>query len=501
MKWNRWQHLTIAGALLGLLAGCTERNIPTAPSTRPLASATAGDGGSLVELSRPNAVGTCDDGFASAAWSIDEAEEPSVAVNPVRPGNIVAAWIQGPFQNIVAAASFDGGQSWQRVPVPLTTCAGGQFLIAGDVWLSFAPDGILYGIALAGNALSSVVPEVLKSADGGLHWTASVPPGSSSVDPPADHPSVTADPFNASFVYAIWDGSKAPHTGAAVFSRTTDGGSTWEPARALVEMASQSFIQFSQILVLPNGALVDLYEVYVQQPNGPITQTTLQLLRSTDHGQSWSTPVNAVAMTPLYRPDGETLVIDPETGQFIQDPTNPSFSVDMQNGNLYAVWEDGRFSNFQYNDIAFTMSADGGASWSTPIRVNQTPLDIPAANRQSFLPSVAVAANGTIGVSYYDFRFNDPNPGLRTDRWLVRCHPGPNSTATDPACWTNEARLTNSSFNIESVAPNFRSVTPDFAGAFFLGEYFGLASAKNDFVATFTQPDGGNVTSVFFARR
>ena len=487
--------------LLGgvLLAACSDRDIPSAPSTRPLA-ATAAAVGSLVEISRPNAVGTCDDGFASGAWSIDEAEEPFVAVNPVHPSNIVAAWIQGPFQNIVAAASFDGGQTWQRVPVPLTTCAGGQFLIAGDVWLSFAPDGTLYGIALSGNALSSVLPEVLRSTDGGLHWTAAVPPGSSSVDPPADHPSVTADPTNASLVYAIWDGTKSPHSGAAVFSRTTDGGATWEPPRAIVVAPSQSFIQFSQILVLPNGTVVDLYEFYAQQPNGPITQTSLQLLRSTDHGQSWSTPVNAVAMTPLYRPDGETLVIDPETGQFIQDPTNPSFSVDMQNGNLYAIWEDGRFSNFQYNDIAFSMSADGGASWSTPIRVNQTPLDIPAANRQAFLPSVAVAANGTIGVSYYDFRFNDPNPGLRTDRWLVRCHPGPNGTATDRACWTGEARLTNSSFNMESVAPNFESVTPDFAGAFFLGDYFGLANTRNDFVATFTQPDGDNVTSVFFTR-
>jgi len=497
--------ICIAGGLLfaaAFMAGCSDGNIPAAPRVPGADAAVAvQNAGSLVELSRPNAVGTCDDGFASGAWSIDEAEEPVVAVNPVRPSNIVAAWIQGPFQNIVAAASFDGGQTWQRVPVPLTTCAGGQFLIAGDVWLSFAPDGILYGIALAGNALSAVLPEVLKSTDGGLQWTASVPPGSSNIDPPADHPSITADPTNASFVYAIWDGSKSPHSGAAVFSRTTNGGSTWETPRAIVEAPSQSFIQFSQILVLPNGTLIDLYEFYAQQPNGPITQTSLQLMRSADHGQSWSTPVDAIAMTPLYRPDGETLVIDRETGQFIQDPTNPSFSVDMQNGNLYAVWEDGRFSNFQYNDIAFSMSADGGASWSTPTRVNQTPLDIPAANRQSFLPSVAVAANGTIGVSYYDFRFNDPNPGLRTDRWLVRCHPGPTSTATDPACWTSEARLTNSSFNIESVAPNFESVTPDFAGAFFLGDYFGLASAKNDFVATFTQPDGDNVTSVFFARR
>src|SRR5438045_4585838 len=282
--------------LLGtaLLVACVDSPTPTAPSTRPLASATASVGSSLVELSRPNAVGTCDDGFGGGAWPVDHAEEPFVAVNPVDPNNIVSAWIQGPFQDIIAATSFDGGKTWQQVPVPLTTCAGGQFLGAGDPWLSFAPNGILYGIAAAGNTFSSAVPEIMKSADGGLHWTASVPPGSSSVDPPTDHPSITADPTNASLVYAIWDGTNSPHSSAAVFSRTTDGGSTWEPPRAIIETASQSFIQFSQILVLPSGTLVDLYEFYVQQPNGPITQTTLQLLRSADHGRSWSTPFNAI---------------------------------------------------------------------------------------------------------------------------------------------------------------------------------------------------------------
>src|SRR3989441_6560091 len=113
-----------------LLAGCTDPNTPTAPSTRPLAATAAV--GSLIELSRPNAVGTCDDGFGGGAWPVDQAEEPSVAVNPVDPNNIVAAWIQGPFQDIIAAASFDGGKTWQQVPVPLTTCAGGQFLGAKE---------------------------------------------------------------------------------------------------------------------------------------------------------------------------------------------------------------------------------------------------------------------------------------------------------------------------------------------------------------------------------
>jgi len=214
-------------------------------------------------------------------------------------------------------------------------------------------------------------------------------------------------------------------------------------------------------------------------------------MRSTDHGQTWSAPINAVTMTPLYRSDGTTLVVDPETGQFVLDLTNPSFAVDSQSGNLYAVWEDGRFSNFQYNDIAFSMSADGGSTWSAPIRVNQTTLTIPPLDRQAFFPNVAVAANGRIGVSYYDFRFNDSNPGLPTDRWLVQCSPSSNNPASNPACWGSEVRLTDTSFNLEAVVPH----APN--GDIFLGDYFGLAAAGDDFVATFVAVDSQNITSIF----
>jgi hypothetical protein len=40
----------------------------------------------------------------------------------------------------------------------------------------------------------------------------------------------------------------------------------------------------------------------------------------------------------------------------------------------------------------------------------------------------------------------------------------------------------------------------DAFGDFFFGDYFGLATAGDDFVATFAQPDNQNVTSIF-ARR
>lgn len=475
----------VSAALVALVGQLT---LPAGAQNIPL--------GPLVELSRPNAVGSCNDGFnAFGTWPADEAEESSVAVNPVHPNNIVAAWIQGPFQDIIAAASFDGGQTWQQVLIPLTVCADGPYLVAGDPWLSFAPNGDLYAMALAGNSPSSHPAFVSKSIDGGLHWLAPVA-ASSTTDLNPDHPSLTADPTNNGYVYAIWDASPSSHSSAAVFTRTIDGGVTWEPARALVQTPEQSFIQFSQILVLPGGTLVDIFEYYEEQPKKPITFTNLQVLCSSNRGQTWSAPINAVTMTPLYRPNGNTLVVDPETGQFVLDVTNPSFAVNNQNGNLYAVWEDGRFSNFQYNDTAFSMSADGGFTWSPPIRVNQTPLNIPPANRQVFFPSIAVASDGTIGVSYYDFRFNNPNPGLPTDRWLVQCQPSSTTTAADPACWNNEVRLTSSSFNMEAVVPSIVGT----GGTFFLGDYFGLAGTDHGFVSTFTQVDSQNITSIF-ARR
>src|SRR5260370_31456277 len=97
------------------------------------------------------------------------------------------------------------------------------------------------------------------------------------------------------------------------------------------------------------------------------------------------------------------------------------------------------------------MWGDCCLTWSVPIRVNRTPLDIPLVNRQAFFPSIAVAADGTIGVSYYDFRFNDANPGLPTDRWLVLCHPSSASPATNAANSRSAVRLPDSPFNMEAV--------------------------------------------------
>ena len=46
---------------------------------------------------------------------------------------------------------------------------------------------------------------------------------------------------------------------------------------------------------------------------------------------------------------------------------------------------------------------DGGRTWSTPVRIsthNET---------QAFTPAIRVDAQGNIGVTYYDFRNDNPN--------------------------------------------------------------------------------------------
>ena len=105
--------------------------------------------------------------------------------------------------------------------------------------------------------------------------------------------------------------------------------------------------------------------------------------------------------------------------------------------------------------------------------------------------AVAVGARGAIAVSYYDFRFNGPEPGLLTDYWLVQCRPSASTPASNPASWGGEARLTTSSFNLEAAVDWF---------GLFIGDYEGLAATGNGFIATFGAVDGNGVTSIFSRR-
>jgi BNR repeat-like domain len=432
---------------------------------------------------------------------LDSEVEPWVEVNPTDPLNVIAVWQQDRWSNggargLLTAVTHDGGASWETTFPHFSTCAdgtaanGGNYERSSDPWVSFSPNGDAYQISLSVNFVNDPATAILvsKSEDGGDTWSE---PTTVARDPSGvapflfnDKESITADPNDSRFAYAIWDRLRFPSDSAnfnaqnafsfrgdALFSRTTNGGETWEPARAIFAPLDLRSTIGHQIVVRPSGELIDLFTLFRGSGNNR-PGSSLAMMRSTDHGATWSAPrvIHKIQFEGAF---------DPDTGLPIRaEGFVPEVAVDPNNGNLYATWQDIRFGGV--DQIAFSMSTDGGDTWSEPIKVSQTPPSADPANEQAWVPAVDVADDGTIAVTYYDYRFNTPAAGVPTDHWIVHCHPSGATTCAEADDWGDAApltdlRLTDTSFDVEQL-PFARGPF-----GFFVGEYEGLASTGNTF--------------------
>ncbi len=450
--------------------------------------------GPLRLVSGPSPFAGCTIGSNGSSVNYTNAEvEPRVAVNSTNPNNIVAVWQQDPWSDdgahgLVAGVSFDGGLTWTRTFAHFSFCSGGTVTNGGDFdrvsdpWVTFAANGDVYQISQSVSAdLSTSAMLVSKSTDGGITWSE---PTTLIRDTTAFNfnakGSITADPTAPTYVYAVWDRSSKPGknfnalrsaavNGDTMFSRTTNAGASWETPNSITSIrAANQFTTGNQIVVLPNGTLVDVFEL--RGPGAhPSVVSTESLIRSTDKGVTWSGLIEISS-------DQSVAVLDPDTGVEVRAGAGlPDIAVDPNAGVLYVVWADGRFSGGAHDDITMSLSTDGGLSWSTPIKVNQTTNDAAA-----FTPSVHVAIDGTVAVTYYDFRNNTPTAGVPTDYWVVHCH----TDCTNPANWS-ETHLAGP-FDIE---------TAPFAGGYFLGDYQGLTSFGNTFRPFFIQTNSGNTAN------
>jgi hypothetical protein len=263
----------------------------------------------------------------------------------------------------------------------------------------------------------------------------------------------------------------------------------------IFQSPSQASNTDNQILVLTDGTLIDALVENSSPANFALP--TLDILRSKDGGKDWTRPIVGPQLNIPDLRDPDTITTFLRAGQAL-----PEVATDPNSGNLYAVWPDISFSGtvpgfsfpFDISGIDFSMSSDGGFTWSTPIIVNQTPTNLAnALDSQAFNPDVAVGANGIVAVSYSDFRFNDPNPGVPTDCWAVFGNPSGPGGVTNLADWGNELRLTGTSFNMENA--------PLANGSLFLGDYQGLAAAGTGFVALFSEAGSSPGTASVFSRQ
>jgi hypothetical protein len=228
-------------------------------------------------------------------------------------------------------------------------------------------------------------------------------------------------------------------------------------------------VQGSQVLVGKNG------EVYVAWQDSPsFDRTRLLIATSTNNGTSFGTPVEISPVTPIGY--SGSLKGGFRVNQF------PSLAVNRTTGELYVTWNDGRTNNvpsgfgtnYNYSDIFFSRSTNQGATWSTPVRVNNNsePTGSTPAGKDQFFPGIAVDKTGKLAVCFYDRR-NDPN-NMLMDRYCA-------TSGNNGSSWTN-TRFTKKPFrsvlgsdilvnsrymgDYDTLATDFTRSLPGFIGAY-----------------------------------
>jgi hypothetical protein len=454
----------------------------------------AADAGGPIQVSHGDPYASCALGAESGVGYPGGKVEPSVAVNPFDHRRFVGVyqqdrWSNGGAKGLVAAYSADGGRTLGETTLPFSACAPGglPYERASDAWVSIGPEGTVYASGLnfdvkdANNGVGAAT-----SYDGGRTWThATQLISDTQAEFTDDKNSVTADPVRSGTAYQVWDrldtgpgndGSK--FTGPAFLSITHDYGRTWSPARISVDTAANQQTIGNVIVVDPRtDTLYDVFDLitYTDPSTTTVSSADVGMSRSTDGGRTWSAPTTVAV-------DTSTADTDPNTGAGLRTGAGlPSVAIDPVTGALYVVYAGTDFTAGKVNQVQLVRSTDGGRDWSAPLRVNGAP------GVEAFTSSVAVDADGTVGVTYYDLRSLQPG----------------NVTTLPTTTWLTTSRRGGQDFGDERpLAPPFDALLAPNAGGFMVGDYEGLTGAGNTFrplfMATNTgQP--GNPTDIFTA--
>ena len=427
---------------------------------------------------------TCRAGSGALAYGLEV--EPQVAVDPNDDRHLVGAWQQdrwstGGANGLVAAVSRDGGDTWTETTASFSTCEdGGSDRRASDPWVAITPNGTVYQAALVfdpDGATSEM--QVARSTDGGATWDAPVVvEHDDDFDIFNDKESITADPMLPDTVYLIWDrltGVTEPMqpVGTGPATLAIGSGGTWGTPVAIFDPGSDAQTIGNEIVVLADGTLVDVSDVITNaSANNPTL--TAEVVTSADHGTTWSAPIVIARMNPLTVEDAKAL-LDIRSGGVL-----PQIAADRAHGRLYVSWEDD--SGLTKDGLVVSSSADGGDTWSTPVRV-----DSPLSN--GWDGTLAALPDGTVGVLHYDDRDDDPQDNTRFDiaAWLATSSDG-------GATWT-EARVTDA-FDMSAATIG--------DGELFLGDYEGLVATGSagfvPFFAVANEVDAGENPGDIYVR-
>ena len=408
------------------LLSCTSEGSPAGPAapTTPAAATPPGADGLHVRVSNDR-------------YGVHV--EPSVAVNPRDPRQLLAACQVSSTADpefLATYLSFDAGASWQSGALPrLPTSAG---VTGDDVTVAFDAQGRGYACATSYGGGRAVY--VWRTDDGGRSFSA---PVTVVADEYCDHPWLAtgtgATPTQRS-VYVAW---AAGDKSALGFTRSTDGGQTFEPNRIILANGGTPVLSAGPSLAAgPNGLVLAVCDRMTRlDPSGEVISQVVAVC-STDAGQSFGPPVQLGEESPTIRLPGGVLPVG-----------SPAAAIAPGGGAFYAA-----FTRHQpgavHSDIVVTASHDRGRTWSAAVPA--TPTDAVTY----FQPNLTVDGAGRVAISAFALANGQVDVVL-----LV--------SPSGELRFAPPRRLTSAPFD-----PTHSPTTPGKHGAWWIGDYQGIAAGN-----------------------
>ena len=319
--------------------------------------------------------------------------ESAIAINFLNPSQIISA------SNAISSDgrqaqfySADGGLTWGQTTLPLAL----KDKFHSDPTVDWTSDGTAWSLTLGING-NTVAMRSYKSTNGGATWTfdATLSGSQRGTDKPMlwiDHSATS--PFKDN-IYAIW------HNGnpAYVNHRTGPAGSWGTPLQVSSTETSGTAIGGD----IKTNSAGDVFAFWPATGNGRIV-----VAKSTNGGASFTRTVVATTFDTydigIPAMASRRALIYVAGGVYRNATTN----------NVYASWTDQRGvtgCNAPANEpgtnvasacqtrIWFARSTDGGATWSAPVKIN----DSTSSLHDQFNQWLAVdETSGRVGIMYYD---------------------------------------------------------------------------------------------------
>jgi len=369
--------------------------------------------------------------------------EPSVAANPRHPRQLLAACQASPTANpqfIATYLSVDAGATWRQGGLPQVP--PGAPTNSDDVTVAFDSQGRGYLCATSDATHTNRGVYVWRTDDGGRSFSAPVTLVAGQY---CDHPWLAVGAGQTPperNVYVVW---AAGHGSALGFTRSTDGGKSFEAPRTILADDGTSLTSAAPAIAAgPHGLVCAVCDRVTHITSSGDIVSQVVAVCSTDGGHSFAAPV------PL---GPESQVISLPGG--VQPNGSPTAAVAPHSDTLYAAFTR-HHPGATHSDIMVTASHDGGRTWA------QAGPATPADGVTYFQPNLAVDQAGRVAISAFALASGRVNEVLLISR--------PRELHFRPPL-----RVTTTPFNPHSPTAGGKH------GAWWIGDYQGITTSAGAF--------------------